>query len=155
MQRPADDNDFQSGHARLLLNSFRRFVGRPLIEGCGSEKDVARQLFFAPFIVVSHNTADDPILNYGNEAALTLWETDWDSLTQMPSRLTAEPLLREKREEIFQVVKEKGFIESYSGVRITSTGRRFLMEDAIVWSLVDDNGERAGEAATFNKVQFL
>ena len=34
------------------------------------------------------------MLNYGNRAALTLWEMSWEELTRTPSRLTAEPVAR-------------------------------------------------------------
>jgi hypothetical protein len=32
MDRPSPANNFQARHVRLLLSSFRRFVGRPLID---------------------------------------------------------------------------------------------------------------------------
>jgi hypothetical protein len=38
--------------------------------------DVAQFLFEAPFVVVSHGIEANPILNYGNKKALTLWELD-------------------------------------------------------------------------------
>ncbi len=59
---------------QLLLDSFRRWTGCELLERAGTAEDQARALFAAPFVVVSHGTEDDPILNYGNQAALDLWE---------------------------------------------------------------------------------
>jgi hypothetical protein len=32
---------------------------------------------------------------------------------------------------------------------VTSTGRRFLVENAIIWNVVDAGGQRVGQAATF------
>ncbi|MGL5096317.1 MAG: MEKHLA domain-containing protein, partial [Planctomycetia bacterium] len=64
-------------HSVLLLESFRRVVGRPLLDAVGDHADAdARQLFLAPFVVVSHGVQADPILNYGNQAALDLWAID-------------------------------------------------------------------------------
>src|SRR3990172_8531438 len=42
-----------------------------------------------------------------------------------------------------------GFIETYRGVRISRSGRRFLIEQATVWNILDANGRSAGQAATF------
>lgn len=60
--------------------------------------NAARRLFEAPFVVVSHNAAADPILTYGNRAALPLWETNWESLPRCrpglpPSRCAAMNVL--------------------------------------------------------------
>ncbi len=155
MDRPSPANAFQSTHARLLLTSFRRFVGRPLIENGLSEDEAARRLFHAPFIVASHNAAADPVLTYGNAAALNLWEVDWHAFTAMPSRLTAEPVQRDERARLLEAAEAKGFIDNYSGVRISATGRRFRIENAIIWTLVDDSGIRIGQAATFASVKHL
>lgn len=84
-------------HTQILLDSFRHYVGRELIARTGQPDDDARAVFEAPFVVVSHGTQDDPILNYGNQTALTLWEMDIPTLTSMPSRLTAEPMHRDER----------------------------------------------------------
>jgi hypothetical protein len=91
MKMPSPANNFQARHVRLLLSSFRRFVGRPLIDEGHSDSETARQIFFTPFVVLSHDAQPDPVLTYGNMAALKLWETDWNTLTGMSSRLTAEP----------------------------------------------------------------
>ena len=155
MDCPDPANDYQSGHARLLISSFRRFVGRPLIDEALSEVEAAQQLFQAPFVVVSHNNADDPVLTYGNVAALKLWETNWESLTRMPSRLTAEPVHREERARLLRATEENGFIDNYSGIRISATGRRFRISGAIVWTLVDDQGRRVGQAATFDSLTYV
>ena len=152
MKRPSESNAYQADHARLLLLSFRRFVGRDLIAG---GPDAAERLFRADFVVVSHGTEADPVLNYGNEAALRLWETDWDSLTAMPSRKTAEPMHRDERARLLARAAEHGFIDDYSGVRISVTGRRFRIRNAIIWNLVDARGAPAGQAATFREVEFL
>jgi hypothetical protein len=94
-------------------------------------------------------------LNYGNRAALTLWETDVATLTAMPSRLTAEAPERAERERLLARTTQNGYVDDYRGVRVTSVGRRFEIEQAIVWNLHDAAGTRVGQAATFDLWRFV
>ena len=97
--------------------------------------------------MLSHNDDPDPIFSYGNQAALDLFEMSWDQLTSLPSRLSAEPQLREERERLLVEVAEKGYIDSYKGIRVSSSGKRFMVENSIVWNLIDEAGQRHGQAA--------
>ena len=147
--------DFIETHGAELLRTYHRWTGRHLIEPCGDELAEARMLFEAPFAVVSGGAEGDQILNYGNKTAMDLWEMDWDTLTRTPSRLTAEPMHRDKRAEFLRRVRERGFIDDYSGIRISSKGRRFRIGQATVWNVTDADGKYAGQAATFSKWEFL
>ena len=49
----------------------------------------------------------------------------------------------------------RGYIDDYSGVRISRTGRRFLIERATVWNLTDDRDQLCGQAATFHEWRYL
>jgi len=140
---------------QVLLNSYRRFVGEELIARDGSDEDQSRALFETPFVVVSHGTQVDPILNYGNQVALDLWEMELETLLATPSRMTAEPVHRDERARLLQRTSRDGFVDDYRGIRIASTGRRFLIEKAIVWNLVNDGGDRVGQAATFSDWVFV
>ena len=135
-------------HTQLLLNSYEKWLGRPLIPRLASEPD-ARQLFLSTFVVVAHGTEQDPLLNYGNQAALELWEMPLSELLGTPSRKTAEPVHRSERMELLRRTKEFGFIDDYSGVRISSSGRRFRIHRATVWNVVDNNDTYVGQAAAF------
>lgn len=147
--------DFIESHGVELLRTYHRWTGRHLIEPCGDLRAEARLLFDAPFVVVSGNAQGDQILNYGNKSAMALWEMDWETLTQTPSRLTAEPMHRDERAAFLRRVREQGFIEDYSGIRISSTGRRFLIRQATVWNVVDMLGSYRGQAATFSNWEML
>ena len=140
---------------QLLLNSFLRWLGRELIERKGSVEEQARALYHAPFVVVSHGMGADPILTYGNKIALDLWELNWERFTKTPSRLTAEPVNQAERARMLAQAQESGFIDDYKGVRISGTGKRFLVEQAIVWNIVGAEGEQIGQAATFSCWKFL
>ena len=138
-----------------LLESYRHWTGHELLSRSGSLEDQARALFDAPFVVVSHGADPDPILNYGNHAALELWEMTWEQFSQTPSRHTAEPLNQEERAAMLRLAGQQGYFEGYRGVRISSTGRRFLVENATVWNVLDASGQRIGQAATFARWSFL
>ncbi|MGQ0811090.1 MAG: MEKHLA domain-containing protein [Nitrospiraceae bacterium] len=140
---------------QLLIDSFRHWTGRDLIDRRGTAEDQAKLLFTASFVVVSHGTEDDPVLNYGNQTALDLWEMTWEELTSTPSRLTVEPTARNDRERMLTQATTHGYIDDYRGVRISKTGRRFLVEQAIVWNVLDHARQRCGQAATFTHWTFL
>lgn len=143
------------GHAACLAQSYQRFTGRELLPPGTDARDLAQRIFHAPFVVVSHGTEPDPVLNYGNATALALWEMPWDELTRTPSRLTAEAPQREERARLLAAVTANGFIDDYAGIRISKSGRRFRIAQATVWNLVDANGQPCGQAATFRDWRFL
>jgi len=142
-------------HTQLLLDSYARWLGQELVPRDGSLAEQAQRLFEAPFVVVSHGTQPDPILNYGNRTALSLWEMDLDTLRQTPSRLTAEPMHRDERAQLLERTTRDGYVDDYRGIRISSQGRRFRIEEAIVWNLINTSGQYAGQAATFSHWTFL
>jgi MEKHLA domain len=139
----------------ILLASYRQLLGRELMECSGSRLEKSQLLYAAPFVVVSHGTESDPVLNYGNQVALDLWEMDWTKFTQTPSRSTAEPVNQATRELMMAQVLQQGFIDNYRGVRISSSGRRFEIDRAIIWNLTDLQGQPCGQAATFADWRYL
>ena len=132
--------------AALIADSFERLLGRPLI---ASSADPVAALWAAPFVIVAHGTEPDPVFFFANAAALTAFDSDWPAFTAMPSRLSAEAPLRAERQALLDRVTRDGFIDDYAGVRISAKGRRFHIANAIVWNLIDEHGERHGQAATF------
>lgn len=141
--------------AQALLGSFSARTGKELINRSGDPREDAKRLFDAPFVVVSHGVEPDPILNYGNAAALNLWEMSPETLIATPSRLTAEPTSREARERILADTARKGFITGYAGVRISAAGRRFRICDVTIWNVTDDDGRLLGQGATFARWTML
>lgn len=151
---PGPDNLFCAEHARLLLDSYRRLTGRELVPA-GDPAQRARALYEADFVVVSHDTAPDPVFNYANLAAQHLFETDWDTFITLPSRLSAGPVHRDERRRLLDAVTRHGYIDNYAGIRVTQSGRQFRIEAATVWNLADDGGNYAGQAAMFSDWHFL
>ena len=149
------ETEFGRTHTACLARSLHRWTGRNLCPGVHGSAELARAVDEAPFVLVSHGVESDPILNYGNRAALALWEMSWEELTRTPSRLTAEAPNREERARLLQAVTERGFIDDYSGIRISKTGRRFRIERATVWNLLTETGQPCGQAAMFDRWEFL
>ncbi len=140
---------------QYLLDSYARWVGRELIPRDGTPSDQAVTLFQRSLVVASHGLENDPVLNYGNQQALDLWEMDWRQFTQTPSRLTAEPVNREERDRMLEQARRQGYISDYRGVRISRTGKRFLVERATVWNIHNPDGTPLGQGATFSTWTFL
>ena len=142
-------------HTQLLLYSFHYWTGQNLLSANDHQSPSDREnilnnaLFNADFVIVSHDTQVDPVLNYGNQKALDLWKMDWDTFTKTPSRYTAEPMERSEREQLLAQAKLRGYISNYRGVRIASNGDRFYINRAIIWNVVDQSGNLWGQAATF------
>jgi len=130
----------------LIAESYARLLGRPLVDVGDDPVDA---LWRAPAAIVAHGTEADPLFFFGNAAALAAFETSIADFVGMPSRLSAEAPLRDERQALLDRVERGGFINDYAGIRISATGRRFRIRDAVVWNLVDAAGVRHGQAATF------
>lgn len=144
-------NEFLVEHVTMLCESFFHWTGRKLIPDDDlSAVERARALFYAPIGVVSHDTAADPVFNYANRKALELFEMDWLEFTELPSRLSAESGNQAERQHLLDEVTEHGFVDNYSGIRISSSGRRFRISEAVIWNLIDGPGIPAGQAAMFS-----
>ncbi|HEB77498.1 MAG TPA: MEKHLA domain-containing protein [Methylothermaceae bacterium] len=152
---PAPANDFLAFHIERLRFSFRHWTGRELIDADLDPTSAARGLYHAPFALVSHGTEPDPVFNYANLTAQCLFGMDWQTFTQLPSRLSAEPPEQAQRRHLLEQVSRYGHISDYRGIRIAHNGRRFLIEGAVVWNVVDDRGNFYGQAACFEHWHFL
>ena len=155
MEAPHENNDYRSVHARQLIESYRRWTGRDLVDSQLSAVKQARALFEAPFVTASHGTEADPVFNYANRAALALFETSWADFTSMPSRLSAEPVAQAERALLLARVNSHGFIDDYSGIRVSTSGRRFRIRRATVWNVVDAHGAPGGQAVVFRDWEYL
>ncbi len=137
-------------HSQYIIESYKSLLGYPLIEAHGSETEQAKSLFNAPFVVVSHGTQADPLLNYANRVAMQLWKISIPTLLKTPSRMTAEAMHRDERANLLARTTRDGFVDDYRGIRIATDGQRFLIERATVWNLADTSGHYVGQAATFD-----
>ncbi len=130
-----------------IARSYRRLTRRPLVS---ADQSAVEALWCSPLAIVSHGIEADPIFYFGNRMALALFEMDFANFTRLPSRLSAEPLLREERAHLLDRVARHGIIEDYAGVRISATGKRFRIANAAVWNVTDEFGAAVGQAAAFS-----
>ncbi len=149
MAAPLPSSDL-TAPTRLILANYRRLLGRDLIPDDAA--DPVRSLFEAPFVVLSAlgPFGSDHVFNYANRTALGAFETSWDDLIGCPSSESAEPVHRDERRRLLDEVGRHGFIENYSGIRISRKGRRFRILRATVFNLLDEAGIYVGQSATFS-----
>lgn len=152
---PSAENNFLAEYVALLISSFRFWTGRNLVQSQNNPVINAEQVFNAPFAVMSHDTSDDPVFNYANKATLDLFEMDWEEFTGLPSRKSAESENQQDRTKLLDKVTKQGFADNYSGIRISASGKRFRIKNAVIWNVVDDTGQPVGQAATFSEWEYI
>lgn len=140
---------------RILCNSYRHWTGHSLLDPAIDGLNAVKLLNILPWAILSHGTQADPIFNYGNQTALDLFELNWDAFIALPSRLSAEPLVQEERDRLLARVSQHGYIDDYTGMRVSSSGKRFLIRNATVWNLLDEKGQPYGQAALLKEWQAL
>ncbi|WP_415895365.1 MEKHLA domain-containing protein [Neptuniibacter sp. PT34_22] len=155
MNKPSSENNFAAEQAERLLSSFERLTGKSLIPSDTSSELRAQALYNAAHPVLSHSANEDPLLNYSNAKGMEQFEIQWEELIKLPSRYTAEPQTQEERNRLLKAVTDHGFIDDYQGVRISAKGNRFMVEDAIVWNVIDEDGVYWGQGAVLYKCRAL
>jgi PAS domain-containing protein len=144
----AGDPDFFD----ILVESYRRVVGAEPPFLAKDAAQTAEWLYeHATHCVLAHNTDPDPRFIYANKAAQACFEYDLEEITKLPSRLSAEPSDREERQRLLEAVSRDGYATNYRGLRIAKSGRRFFIEDGVVWQLIDEGGVVRGQAASFGR----
>ncbi|HZZ12851.1 MAG TPA: MEKHLA domain-containing protein [Paraburkholderia sp.] len=143
MTSPVDQEFF-----KLVSMSYWRLLGEHLVSPEIAAEEAAAWLYYrAPFGLLAHNTEPDPVFVYGNRRAQELFEYSWDELTVLPSRLSAQAPDQNERQAFLEQVKRHGFVSAYRGVRVAKSGKRFWIENALVWQLHDETGKYYGQAA--------
>jgi hypothetical protein len=153
---PAASNNYHRDHLAIVLANLKRWTAYDLIADYGFDwETLGQQIFDADFYILSQNNAAEPILNYGNDRVLKLWEISWDELTTMHSRDTAKPVERSTRLAIMERVKANNYLSGYNGSRISKTGKEFKILDVTIWNLFTTNGDPYGQAAWFKTIDRL
>ena len=140
--------------AAIIQASHRRAFGRTLLASQSPESigatSAAQELFATSSPVLAHNGSSDPTLVYANAAALRLWDRPWAEMVGMPSRLTAAEQERKERANALQSAQQCDAYKGYQGIRIDRQGRQFVINNARIWTLWDEQGSRCGQAASFS-----
>ena len=152
---PSSENSFLKDYIHIITKNLKELANINIVDSCLSLEEQAKQIFNAGYILLAHNGTDDPIFNYANQTALELFEMPWDEFIGMPSKYSAESDERSKREEFLAEVKEKGYSNNYSGIRISKSGKRFEIKNVILWNVYDSEGKRIGQAAMFDEYNYI
>jgi hypothetical protein len=145
----------ESAGARLglIAESYARLAGRVLV--ADGTAGLEQALWEAPRVIVAHGTEARPRFFYGNRVALDLFEMRAAEFIGLASDQSAEPAARDSRAKMLAALERDRIVEGYTGVRVAASGRRFEIVGATVWDLIDAEGERHGQAATFAEWLYL
>jgi PAS domain-containing protein len=135
----------------LLISSYQKIVGEPLVPDEVSGAAAAEWLYHAPFGLLAQDTSPDPQFVYANLAAQRRFEYSWQEFMGTPSRLSAEPQNQDQRQAFMDSVLKQGYVTGYQGPRIAKSGRRFLIQDVTVWNLTDADGTLRGQGALIRR----
>jgi hypothetical protein len=156
LSHPSAANAYLGDFVVRVADSFRRVTGESLYALAGIDPAVpGLTAWTGRFALLCHRGDEAATLNYGNDLVLNLWACDWDMLVTMPSAATAPPDDRAERDGLMQAVARDGFVSGYSGRRLSTRGRLFLIENVTVWRLLDKTGDSFGVAAFFKKYRYL
>lgn len=135
---------------QLIVSSYQRLTAKSLLNVPVENAARLREAVWnAPRAIVAHGTETDPIFFYGNRLAWQLFEMSFAEFTQLPSRLSAEPIAQPARIKLLEKVTRYGYVDNYAGSRIAKSGRHFMIRDGTVWNLLDEAGCYHGQAAVF------
>lgn len=136
---------------QLLVDSYRRLTGRELVPDGLRGDEAAEWLDRAPFGLLAHDTATDPVFIYANQKAQTLFAYGDKGLLGLPSRLSAGTQDQSSRQAFMESVLDRGYVDDYRGPRVRQDGTPFWIEDVTIWNLVDTDGTLAGQAALIRR----
>ncbi|QBQ41334.1 MEKHLA domain-containing protein [Sphingobacterium psychroaquaticum] len=103
----------------------------------------------APYSLLSHDTAADPVFTYVNEMALRSFGYGYSEMLSLPSRLSAGPADQAERNRLLAQVRQNGIAFNYEGLRRTKNGNTFQIYDGIIWVVEDQERKVIGQAALF------
>lgn len=143
-----------AAYSKYMSDSHARWLGKPLAEA-PTPQALAQALYEAPFALLSHGIEPDPLFCYANRKAQELWGYGWKQFIGMPSRLSAEPDAREVRQQLLDKAARQGYADDYSGIRIARDGRRFRIDNCVLYNVMNETGDKIGQAATFSSWHWL
>eukprot|EP00271_Cylindrocystis_brebissonii_P002248 TRINITY_DN12699_c0_g1_i1.p1 TRINITY_DN12699_c0_g1~~TRINITY_DN12699_c0_g1_i1.p1 ORF type:complete len:256 (-),score=42.92 TRINITY_DN12699_c0_g1_i1:548-1315(-) len=136
-------------HSLAVIDSYFRATGKPIFPSSVEISVAAKALWELPRVVVTQGTEEDPLYNYGNKAALDLFEMDWPTFTSSVARKWAP---EEEQTAHSELVKSavQGVQDIGGLVRVTSSGQTFKISQGAWWALTTLDGEPFGQGAVFD-----
>lgn len=152
---PSSENAYLKDYMHQITVSLKTLANIEIVDFSLSLEEQAKQAFNSDYVLLAHNGSNDPVFNYANQTALSLFEMSWEEFMDMPSKYSAESDERGKREQFLAEVTEKGYSKNYSGIRISKSGRRFEIKNVMLWNVYDSENNRIGQAALFKEYDYL
>ena len=127
---PDAANHYCVEHVSILLNNLKRWTGFDLAgEFTIAKSDLGKGVFEAAFCLLSSDLSPDPVLNYGNQRALDLWEMSWEELTSTRSRDTARADRQSDRDGLMRQIGEMNFNLGHPSIAIRQSNLALVLND--------------------------
>ena len=146
-----------SDHVRYLDLSLKKSSGTALFDWINERSKDAKVTTAelldqnTRFGVLSHGTQSDPIYNYGNKASLELFGYTIEELCRTPSRLSTVPELMKDRDRLIRDIETRGYGYIDDALRVKADGELFIIDRILVWTVFDEEDNRIGLAAVYDK----
>ena len=140
---------------RMSSESLQKITGNSIYDYMDDDDevtDISQIHNHERYAVLSHGTQEDPIYCYFNKAAFLQFKWSEDEIYQLPSRYSAPSGYdRDTREKDIEKSVLEDYSELSSVVRQTKDGELFEMVNVILWNVYDDDGQRIGQTALYDR----
>lgn len=131
-----------------MVESYVGESGEPFPLTPRQTAEVSTRYDGAPFGLLAHNAASDPLFTFANDTALRAFGYTRHELIGMPSRLSASVGVDlQERKRLFKALESTGHYSPYCGRRRSKNGTTFWILDTTVWNVTDETGQHLGQAA--------
>lgn len=132
-------------------DSLFRLTGQTLLEKMQIDS-IPQVHSHTRYAVLSHGTQDDPIFHYFNRAALETFEYTEGEVYKIPSRYSApDGAARSVRDKLIGEATQAEVLNLYDSIRITKSGKLFMIKHIVLWNVYDDDGVRVGQTAIYDR----
>lgn len=128
----------------LINKSYKESFNDTLVPFLDAH-DLVLKLHHAPYPLFAYDGNDSPKYTYMNLAAQRLFKVTQEEVEHLSvTETTAETLRKNLLNFILEVKSKKRYV-SYSGLRITTTGEQFRLENAYLWAIYNNQKQYIGQ----------
>ena len=142
----------------LVGISHKKYLARPLLEPEPAEEQRAAALWQAPFVLMVHDDSEECALEYGNQAAMKLFEMEYLDFFGTSSFALVHPDAEVQQDWIWSLRDVEERFEKYAVVPrlrlMSATGRALVARAVLVFRVDSLEDEPIGQAVLFSKWQY-